>query len=104
LAGMISKYLPKTTFFSRLVLSPKAGQGGTEVNLTAPPDAGQINIKVGQIGEALSRLRPAGKARFAEAVVDVVTEGSFVDKGASVTIIEISGNRVVVREAEQGNS
>jgi membrane-bound serine protease (ClpP class) len=104
LAGMISKYLPKTTFFSRLMLSPKVGQGGTEVNLTAPPDAGQINIKVGQIGEATSRLRPAGKARFAQAVVDVVTEGSFVDKGARVMIMEISGNRVVVREAEQGNS
>jgi len=52
----------------------------------------------------LSRLRPAGKARFAQAVVDVVTEGSFVDKGAKVTIIEVSGNRVVVREVEQGNS
>ena len=104
IAGMISKYLPKTTLFGRLVLSPKAGQGGTEVNLTAPPDAGQINIKVGQIGEATSRLRPAGKARFAQAVVDVVTEGSFVDKGARVMIMEVSGNRVVVREAEQGNS
>ena len=104
LAGMISKYLPKTTLFSRLMLSPKAGQGGTEVNLTAPPDAGQINIKVGQIGEALSRLRPAGKARFAQAIVDVVTEGGFVDKGARVVIMEVSGNRVVVREAQQGNS
>jgi membrane-bound serine protease (ClpP class) len=99
LAGMISKYLPKTTFFSRLMLSPKVGQGGTEVNLTAPPDAGQINMKVGQIGEATSRLRPAGKARFEQAVVDVVTEGSFVDKGARVMIMEIVGNRVVVREA-----
>jgi membrane-bound serine protease (ClpP class) len=104
LAGMISKYLPKTTLFSRLMLSPKAGQGGTEVNLTAPPDAGQINIKVGQIGEAMSRLRPAGKAKFAQAVVDVVTEGSFVDKGSKVMIMEVTGNRVVVREAQQGNS
>ncbi len=104
LAGVLSKYLPKTTLFNRLVLSPKVGQGATEVNLTAPADAGQIYIKVGQEGEATSRLRPAGKASFAQAVVDVVSEGAFIDKGAKVTIIEITGNRVVVREAEQGNS
>jgi membrane-bound serine protease (ClpP class) len=103
LAGVLSKYLPKTTLFSRLVLSPKVGQGATEVNLTAPPEAGQIDIKVGQQGETTSRLRPAGKARFAQAVVDVVSEGAFIDKGTKVTIIEVTGNRVVVRAAEQGN-
>ena len=104
IAAVLSKYLPKTTLFSRLVLSPKVGQGATEVNLTAPPDAGQVDIKVGQEGEALSRLRPAGKAKFAQAVVDVVSEGAFIDKGAKVTIIEVTGNRVVVRAAEQGNT
>ena len=103
IAAVISKYLPKTTFFSRLVLSPKAGQGATEVNLTAPPEAGHIDIKVGQEGEAISRLRPAGKARFAQAVVDVVSEGAFIDKGAKVMIIEVTGNRVVVRETEQNS-
>jgi membrane-bound ClpP family serine protease len=34
----------------------------------------------------------------------VVTEGEFVDKGAKVTIIEISGNRVVVRKTEDGHN
>jgi membrane-bound serine protease (ClpP class) len=104
IATVLSKYLPKTTLFSRLVLSPKAGQGGTEVNLTAPQDAGHIDIKVGQQGETMSRLRPAGKAKFAQAVVDVVSEGAFIDKGAKVAIIEVTGNRVVVRATEQGNS
>jgi membrane-bound serine protease (ClpP class) len=103
LAWLLSKYLPKSRVFSGLLLSPKAGQGATEVNLTAPPEAGKIDIKVGQQGEAMSRLRPAGKAKFAEAIVDVVTEGAFIDKGTKVTIIEVTGNRVVVRAAEQGN-
>jgi membrane-bound serine protease (ClpP class) len=97
IAGLLSKYLPKTTLFNRLMLTPKVGQGATEVNLTAPPDAGQIDIKVGQQGEAMSLLRPAGKAKFVEAIVDVVSEGGFIDKGAKVTIIEVTGNRVVVR-------
>jgi membrane-bound serine protease (ClpP class) len=103
IAAVLSKYLPKTALFNRLMLSPKAGQGGTEVNLTSPPEAGKVEITVGQVGEAISGLRPAGKARFATAVVDVVTEGAFVDKGAKVTIIEVAGNRVVVRATEQEN-
>jgi membrane-bound serine protease (ClpP class) len=103
IAGILSRYLPRTMLFNRLMLSPKAGQGATEVNLTAPPEAGQVEIKVGQEGEVVSRLRPAGKARFAEAVVDVVSEGAFIDKGTKVIIIEVIGNRVVVRAAEQGN-
>jgi membrane-bound serine protease (ClpP class) len=103
IAGVLSKYLPKTTLFNRLMLSPKVGQGATDVNMTSPPEAGKIEIAAGQVGEAISMLRPAGKAKFAAAVVDVVTEGGFVDKGAKVTIIEVTGNRVVVRAAEQGN-
>jgi len=101
LAGAISRYLPKTRLFSRLVLSPKAGQGGTEVNLTAPLGSSGTIVKVGDSGEATSRLRPAGKARFGEAVVDVVAEGAFIDEGTNVEIIEIHGNRVVVRALEQ---
>jgi membrane-bound ClpP family serine protease len=45
-------------------------------------------------------LRPSGKARFGEAVVDVVAEGEFLDKDMKVTIIAIRGNRVVVKRAE----
>ncbi len=97
LASIISKYLPKTTLFKRLLLVPNIGEGATNINWTAPPEAGKVDIKVGQTGETLSRLRPAGKAKFGEAVVDVVSEGAFIDKGTKVTIIEVAGNRVVVR-------
>ena len=37
---------------------------------------------------------------FGEQFVDVVTDGSFVDAGSQVQIIQISGNRIVVREIE----
>ena len=43
-------------------------------------------------------LRPAGMAQFGERFVDVVTEGNFVPAGARVQVIEIEGNRVVVKE------
>jgi membrane-bound serine protease (ClpP class) len=45
----------------------------------------------------VSILRPTGKAKFGDAIVDVVAEAEFLDKGTKVEIIEIHGNRVVVK-------
>ena len=55
-------------------------------------------VKVGELGTAATFLRPAGKARFGERDIDVVTEGDFVEKGAKLRILAIKGNRVVVTE------
>jgi len=42
-------------------------------------------------------LRPSGKVRFADHVVDVVTEGEFIARETRVTIIQTDGMRVVVK-------
>ncbi len=66
-------------------------------------DANRFPVGVGDWGVAESPLRPAGKAIFGDDYLDVVTDGSFVDKGKQVRVIEISGNRIVVREIEDGS-
>ncbi len=103
LAVLLGKYIPKVGFMSGLILLPTAAKKGDEfeISMTAPPEGGQVSVKVGETGEATSRLRPAGKAKFGEAVVDVVAEGEFIDKGTKLRIIEIHGNRVVVKALEQ---
>jgi membrane-bound serine protease (ClpP class) len=58
-----------------------------------------VALSVDDIGIVVATLRPAGQAQFEKAIADVVTEGEFIDKGESVMIIEIHGNRVVVRKA-----
>ncbi len=102
-AILLAKYMPKMPYLSGMVLLPAVAKKGTEVeaSMTSPPTQGEpIGIKVGDKGEAISRLRPAGKARFGDAIVDVVAQGDFIDNGAKVEIIEIHGNRVVVRAIE----
>jgi membrane-bound serine protease (ClpP class) len=47
-------------------------------------------------------MRPAGKARFGDAIVDIVATGEFLDKGTTVEIIAINGSRVVVKKVEEG--
>ncbi len=102
LAMLLAKYLPKFELFSSLVLAPSTPRGKREVqiSITAPPETESMRVNVGDAGEVVLPLRPVGSARFGDAIVDVVTEGAFLKKGTKVKIVEIHGNRVVVRAIE----
>ena len=104
LAWLLSRFLPKMQFLSGLILIPTVATGGggqAVVSMTAPPEKAGLGVEVGDIGEVIARLRPAGKARFGPAIVDVVAAGEFLAVGARVTIVRIRGNRVVVKKAEE---
>ena len=53
---------------------------------------------LGAIGVTATPLRPAGKVRFGDDFIDVIAEGSYVMPGTRVQVVEIEGNRVVVKE------
>jgi membrane-bound serine protease (ClpP class) len=48
-------------------------------------------------GTALTQLRPSGMALIDGKRVDVVTEGSLVERGSPIKVIALEGMRVVVR-------
>ncbi|MBN1806738.1 MAG: hypothetical protein JW837_15930 [Sedimentisphaerales bacterium] len=100
IVGLLSKYLPGIRFLSGLSLAPTVlRQGGEmQVSMTTQPENKISSVNTGETGEVVSKLRPTGKARFGEAIVDVVAEGDFLDKGTKVKIIDIHGNRVVVKK------
>ncbi len=52
---------------------------------------------VGREGEAQMDLRPAGIVVIDGRKVDVVTSGELVEKGKRVRVVEVEGNRIVVR-------
>ena len=53
---------------------------------------------IGDQGAAESVLRPAGKVRFGQQIVDVVTDGDFLDPGTVVEVVKREGNRIIVRK------
>ena len=59
---------------------------------------GEWNDLVGAVGTAITTLRPSGRVRFDERIVDVVTDGGFIPTGASVEVLEVHGNRIVVHQ------
>ena len=101
LSVFLTRFLGEIPLLSRLVLSPSEREGGPRDAARLTSTTGQgINVElleVGQVGTVQTPLRPAGKVEFAEEFYDVVSEGDFVDAGDQVRIMEIQGNRVVVR-------
>jgi membrane-bound ClpP family serine protease len=95
-AFAIAYYLPHIPWANRMVLSAP-GEHGSLLEDESASSEGYGSL-LGAIGEAATTLRPAGKARFGEEFVDVVAEGSYVLAGARVQVIEIEGNRIVVKE------
>ncbi len=99
LALLLAKYVPKIEFLSGLILVPTAVKPGSQmrVSMRRPPESRTAGVKTGDKGQVVSILRPTGKAKFGNAIVDVVAEAEFLDTGTKVEIIEIHGNRVVVK-------
>jgi membrane-bound serine protease (ClpP class) len=55
-------------------------------------------IKTGDRGVAKTYLRPSGKADINDDLFDVVTESEFIEKGTSIVVSAIKGNRIIVSQ------
>jgi membrane-bound serine protease (ClpP class) len=96
-AFLLARYLPHIPYANRLMLKPQeeSGEFGEEPAELIHPEMAAL---LGAIGVAATPLRPAGKVQFGDDFVDVVAEGSYVQPGTRVQVIEIEGNRIVVKE------
>jgi membrane-bound serine protease (ClpP class) len=48
-------------------------------------------------GVTLTQLRPAGKIKIEDEIIDAVSEGAFIQKDQEVKVIKVEGSRIVVR-------
>lgn len=60
----------------------------------------RVRLEVGTVGEAVGVLRPSGRARFGEDLVDVVSVGPIIESGQPVRIVEATAFSVVVERAD----
>jgi len=60
----------------------------------------RLSGMLGQIGVAVTNLRPAGTAMIEKRRIDVVTRGDYIEKNAGVIVDSVEGGRVVVRRIE----
>ncbi len=90
-AFALAKYLPRTRFYHYIVLENAVG-GHPAIALPFAATA----VPIGTEGTAHTMLRPAGKAEVSGQILDVVTQGDFIDPGSKVRVIAVDGLRVVV--------
>jgi membrane-bound serine protease (ClpP class) len=81
------KYFPSTKMGRQLVSTSTVGNLGID-----------FKDLINQTGMAYTDLRPSGKATIGDQRINVVTEGSYIEKDNSVKVIAVEGNRVVVRK------
>lgn len=85
-------YLPSIPYANRMILAPPSEESAFEKQKQPPARL------LGAIGVSVTTLRPAGKGQFGDDFLDVIAEGDYVEPGKRLQIIEIEGNRIVVKE------
>ncbi|HEU0207964.1 MAG TPA: NfeD family protein [Candidatus Udaeobacter sp.] len=98
--ALLARYLPRTSFYQRFALID-SNPPGPSLSGVPRQFATAVALAPGMQGTAVTVLRPSGKARFADHLVDVVTEGEFITPQTPVTVIGTDGMRVVVKSASQ---
>ncbi|MEM8668451.1 MAG: NfeD family protein [Planctomycetota bacterium] len=89
--------LPHVPIFRGLVM-----EAPNDAVLSESEKLGDYSFLIGQTGTATTPLRPSGKARFGDQVVQVVSDGSPISAGEPVRVTEVLATRVVVEAVETG--
>ncbi|WP_099158548.1 NfeD family protein [Virgibacillus ndiopensis] len=79
-------------FFRHIILKD---QTSTELGYVSSVNRLEL---IGLEGVTVTPLRPSGIASFDNERIDVVSEGSFIQKDKSIRVVKVEGVRVVVRE------
>ena len=97
---LMMRYLPSAPIFRRLVLERElAGGAGFDSEVEAGGRARRPTP--GMTGEALTDLRPGGKAEIDGQRVHVICDG-FIEAGSAVRVVESSAFRILVAKSDKG--
>lgn len=90
------KYWPQTAVGRRVLLTAPTREDVMPVD----PERERLRAMIGQVAEAKCDMLPAGAIVLDGRTIDAVSEGMPVDAGQRVRIVEVRGNRVVVRPVD----
>ncbi|MCA1684957.1 MAG: serine protease, partial [Planctomycetia bacterium] len=102
-AVVLARYFPSLPLFNRLVLKPEPWTGVGDVDSFEKPSVegyDSLAFLVGETGRTTTVLRPTGKARFGELLVDVTADGFYIEPDSLVEVVEVQGARVIVKRMD----
>ena len=99
--ALVGRFIPSLPIFNRMILKPELSTGSELSDPFAKPadDAGYQSFAflMGETGRTTTVLRPTGKARFGNLLVEVTANGLYLERDALVEVIDVQGTRVFVR-------
>jgi len=99
-AMVLARYFPSLPFFNRLVLKPEPWTTVEAEDAQGRPiveGCESLAFLIGETGRTTSPLRPSGKARFGNMLIDVTATGVFVEPDNLVEVVDVQGSRVMVK-------
>ena len=99
LVALFFRFLPGIPVFNHLLLHPDR-PAEQETSGTAIYEGDRLLALLGMVGRTTTDLRPAGIARINESLVDVVSDGTYIESGSWIVVSQVEGNRVVVHRTE----
>lgn len=90
------KFWPETSMGRRMLLKPPE----SDQILPDLPRQRQMKALIGRVGHAKSMMLPSGAVVVDGHTIDALSEGVPIEIGRRVRVIEVRGNRVVVRPVD----
>ena len=90
--ALILKKIPSSKLWNNVVLKD------SESSIKGFSSSLDYSSLLGKKGVVIAKLRPAGSIEIAEQKIDVISQGEFIDIGVMVEIVEIIGNKIIVKK------
>ncbi|MBX2814056.1 MAG: hypothetical protein KTR25_19735 [Myxococcales bacterium] len=94
---VVFRFIP-SRFTQALVLHEEVGQGAKNSSVYAKQEKRRNYL--GKMGVAITDLRPSGKARIDDDILDVSSRHEYINKGGSVQVVSTSGMTIIVEKTQ----
>ncbi len=95
----VGKNMHRIPMLNSLILAPEAAAEPAGVSESMIYGDSELNLSflMGRIGKTATPLRPTGKARFEDHLVDATALTGYIDDRQDVEVVAVRGLRVIVR-------
>jgi len=91
---ILRRWLPQAPLFNQIFLAPPTDD---ELQTISHRESlVDLDNLVGLRGVTTTPLLPGGKARLGNRLLDVISEGQELPRGAEIVVVEVHGNRIIV--------
>lgn len=101
MGGLILGLIAVRTFLPKAATAAGLAMEVPRAEIEQHERVADYNHLVGQTGIAATRLRPSGKARFGDELVSVISDGSSLEAGEPIRVLQVLGNRIIIEAVNE---